>query len=119
MRRQLVFNAPPLKNRRKQLRNRATEAERILWSCLKKNILKQKFIRQYSVQGYVVDFYCPAVRLAIELDGEQHKSSVEYDSYRTKLLKAWGINLIRFWNWEVKSGLTQVLHKIELALTKE
>ena len=116
MRRRLVFNAPPLKPRRKQLRNRATEAEKILWSCLKKNTLKHKFIRQYSVEGYVVDFYCPDSRLAIELDGEQHKNNVEYDTYRTKLLNAWGIKLIRFWNWEVKSGLTQVLRKIELAL---
>lgn len=116
MRRRLVFNTPSLKPRRKQLRNRATEAEKILWSCLKKNILKHKFIRQYSVEGYVVDFYCPDKRLAIELDGEQHKSSVEYDSYRTKLLNAWGIKLIRFWNWEVKDNLTKVLKKIELVL---
>lgn len=114
--RRFVFNINPLKNRRKQLRNRATEAEKILWSCLKKNTLKHKFIRQYSVEGYVVDFYCPDSRLAIELDGEQHKSNVEYDSYRTKLLNAWGIKLIRFWNWEIKENLTQVLKKIELVL---
>ena len=98
------------------MRNRATEAEKILWSCLKKNILKHKFIRQYSVEGYVVDFYCPNKRLAIELDGEQHKNNVEYDLYRTRLLNAWGIKLVRFWNWEVKKSLTEVLHKIKLAL---
>ncbi|KKS33280.1 MAG: hypothetical protein UU93_C0001G0111 [Candidatus Amesbacteria bacterium GW2011_GWA2_42_12] len=116
MRRRLVFNAPPLKNRRKQLRNRATEAERILWSCLKNNKLGYKFIRQYSVEGYVVDFYCPDKRLAVELDGEQHKSNVEYDEYRTKLLNAWGVKVIRFWNQEVKEKLTKVLHQIELTL---
>lgn len=98
------------------MRNRATEAERILWSCLKKNTLKHKFIRQYSVEGYVVDFYCPEKRLAIELDGEQHKQSLEYDLIRTKLLEGYGIKVIRFWNWEVKESLTMVLHKIELAL---
>ncbi len=114
--RKFVFNINPLKNRRQQLRNRATEAERILWSCLKKNILKYKFIRQYSVEGYVVDFYCPEKRLAIELDGEQHKQNIEYDAYRTKLLEAYGIKVIRFWNDEVKDSLTKVLHKIELAL---
>ncbi len=114
--RRFVYNITPLKDRRKQLRNRATEAEKILWSCLKNDNLKHKFIRQYSVEGYVVDFYCPDSRLAIELDGEQHKNNVEYDEYRTRLLNAWGIKLIRFWNWEIKENLTQVLKKIELAL---
>ncbi len=114
--RRFVYNITPLKNRRKQLRNRATEAEKILWSCLKNNTLKHKFIRQYSVEGYVVDFYCPEKRLAVELDGEQHKQSYKYDSIRTELLKAYGIKIIRFWNWEVKENLTKVLHQIELAL---
>src|SRR3989338_10337163 len=114
--RRFVYNINPLKNRRQQLRNRATEEERILWSCSKKNILKHKFIRQYSVEDYVVDFYCPEKRLAIELDGEQHKQNIKYDLYRTKLLEAYGIKVIRFWNHEVKDGLTKVLHKIELAL---
>ena len=83
MRRRLVFNITPLKPRRKQLRNKATEAERILWSCLKNSNLKYKFIRQYSIEGYVVDFYCPAARMAIELDGENHKLTDQktYDGY--------------------------------------
>lgn len=105
-----------MKNRRQQLRNSATEAEKILWSCLKNNTLKQKFIRQYSIQGYVVDFYCPDARLAIELDGDIHLSSHVYDEYRTKLLNAWNIKVLRFWNWEVKNNLTQVLQKIKLVL---
>lgn len=114
--RRFVYNINPLKNRRQQLRNRATEEERILWSCLKRNTLKHKFIRQYSVEGYVIDFYCPEKRLAIELDGEQHRQNIEYDLYRTKLLNAYGIKVIRFWNNEVKDGLTKVLHQIGLAL---
>lgn len=68
------------------------------------------------MEGYVVDFYCPEKRLAIELDGEQHKQNLEYDSYRTKLLNAYGIRVIRFWNHEIRDGLTKVLHQIELAL---
>lgn len=114
--RRFVYNINPLKNRRQQLRNRATEEERILWSCLKKNTLKHKFIRQYSVEGYVIDFYCPEKRLAIELDGEQHRQNYEYDSIRTRLFEAYGIKVIRFWNWEVKDRLTKVLYQIELAL---
>jgi very-short-patch-repair endonuclease len=116
MRRKLVFNITPLKLRRKQLRNRATEAEKILWSCLKNNKQGYKFIRQYSVEGYVVDFYCPDYRLAIEIDGEIHLSSKEYDDYRTKLLNAYCIKVMRFWNWEIKDNLSDVLRKIKLFL---
>jgi len=64
----------------------------------------------------VVDFYCPEARLAVELDGEIHLTSKEYDYYRTRLLNAWNIKVIRFWNSEVKNDLTKVLHKIELVL---
>lgn len=98
------------------MRNRATEEEKILWSCLKGGKLGHKFIRQYSIEGYVVDFYCPEKRLAIELDGEQHAQNLEYDNYRTKYLKAFNIKVIRFWNCEIKSNLTSVLRKIKLAL---
>jgi len=118
VRRRLIFNAPALKLRRKQLRNKATEAERILWSCLKKNLQECKFIRQYSVEGYIVDFYCPKKKVAIELDGEVHRNTeqVKYDNYRTRLLNAYGIKLIRFWNWEVKDNLSRVLREIRLVL---
>ena len=118
MRRRYIFNTSSLKSRRKELRNHATEAEKILWSCLKKSTLGYKFIRQYSVEGYVVDFYCPKGKLAIEVDGAVHRNLGQkiYDQYRTELLNAWGIKLIRFWNWEVKNNLSQVLHKIELVL---
>lgn len=115
MRRRYIFNATSLKQRRKELRNHATEAEKILWSCLKNGTLGYKFIRQYSIEGYVVDFYCPRVKLAIEIDGGIHRNLEQknYDQYRTKLLNAWGIKLIRFWNWEVKNNLSQVLNKIK------
>lgn len=115
MKRRLIFNAPALKPRRKQLRNRATETEKILWTCLNKGKLGHKFIRQYSVEGYVIDFYCPETKIGVELDGNYHKnkSQLKYDGYRTKWLMAYGIKLIRFWNWEVKTQLTQVLKRIK------
>jgi len=100
------------------LRNRATDAEKILWSCLKNDTIGFKFIRQYSVEGYVVDFYCPEKKLAIELDGDIHNriEQRKYDNYRTRLLNAYGIRLIRFWNWEVKNNLTKVIREIKLVL---
>ena len=104
----MVFNAPRMVNRRKLLRNNATEAEKILWEKLRKSQLGAKFIRQYSIENYIVDFYCPSLKLAIELDGQSHKSRQEYDTYRTKLLR---IKEIRFWNH-------QVIHDVENTLVK-
>lgn len=116
--RKFVFNITPLKSRRKQLRNRLTETERILWSILQNNGLGYKFIRQYSVEGYVLDFYCPEKKLAIELDGEVHTRNdrEKYDIHRTKWLSAYGIKVFRFWNWEIKENLTKVLKEIKQIL---
>lgn len=63
------------KNKRRQLRNNATEAEKRLWQHLKGRQLDGfKFRRQHSIDSYVVDFYCPQVKLAVEIDGESHFS---------------------------------------------
>ena len=70
--RNFIYNSSNLKPRRRQLRNRATETEVLLWNKLRRRQLGFKFVRQYSVSGYVIDFYAPQIRLAIELDGEYH-----------------------------------------------
>ena len=78
----MLYNRPVLKNRRKELRNGATPAEIKLWSMLKhSNLGGYKFRRQQSVGSYILDFYCPSERLAIELDGDSHftADAVEYD----------------------------------------
>ena len=100
-------------SRRKQLRNNSTEAEQTLWEKLRKSQLGYKFIRQYSVENYVVDFYCPKLNLAVELDGEGHKSRKTYDEYRTEILKAYGIKEIRFWNYQVTGKLENTLSVIK------
>ena len=102
-----------MKGRRKQLRNKSTPEEKMLWQKLKGNKLGRKFIRQYSIDNNVVDFYCPARRLAIEIDGELHKDNQKYDQYRTRYLGAFGIRVIRFWNNEVKNELEKVVSKIK------
>jgi very-short-patch-repair endonuclease len=59
-----------MNEKRKILRNQSTEEERILWSVLKnKKFNNLKFRRQHSFHFYILDFYCPEKRLAIELDG--------------------------------------------------
>jgi len=65
-----IRNNPKLKTRRKKLRQNQTEAEKLLWSQLRnKRFYGVKFFRQYSIGHYILDFYSPAFRLAIELDG--------------------------------------------------
>ncbi len=112
------FNSPALKNRRKQLRSDSTETEKILWHKLRGNKLGVKFFRQYSVDGYVLDFYCPEKRLGIELDGSHHStlSAKIYDRYRTRYLGAFNIKIFRFYNGEVKNDIRQIMAKLNALL---
>ena len=66
------------------MRNNPTEAEKLLWEELRKSKLGYRITRQYSVCGYVVDFYCSEKRLALEIDGEIHTKTVVYDKYKDK-----------------------------------
>lgn len=99
------MNIATAKGLRRELRNRGTSAEAVLWSLLKnKQLDGLKFRRQQSVGPYVVDFYCPTLQLAVELDGAVHDNpqSEEYDEARTKYLMQNGdITVLRFENKEV------------------
>lgn len=99
--------------RRRNLRGKETEEEKILWERIRNGKLGNRFKRQYSIVNYVVDFYCPSLKLAIELDGQNHANKQEYDKYRTKLLNAYGINEIRFWNYEIANNIEKVLAEIK------
>jgi len=117
VRREFIFNTPKLKLKRKRSRNYGTKEERLLWNQLKGSRLGFKFRRQHSVTFYILDFYCPEKKLAIELDGEQHKQNYKYDLYRTRYLEAFNIKVIRFWNWELQSNLDKVVDRIRNELT--
>ena len=109
-----MYNDFKLKKIRKRLRKNQTNVERIIWSKLRNQQLNGfKFFRQYSVGRYVLDFYCPKVRLAIEIDGGWHnKSDVRArDHERTDFLKLHNIKVIRFWNNEVINNSAGVCKK--------
>ena len=108
-----------LKPRRRDLRQKSTEAEKLLWERLRNNKLGVKFRRQFSVKGYVVDFYCPKHRLVIELLGGVHKSprARKYDDYRRKYLEAFWMTILEFWNGEVEKDMEGVIDKIRIHLT--
>jgi len=97
------------------LRKKGTEAEKILWEELRNNNLGIKFRRQHPIGNFVVDFYAPKYKLAIELDGSVHESNdaKEYDEMRTKVLMDMGIVLMRFWNSGIENHLSDVVIKIK------
>ncbi|MGM0582735.1 MAG: endonuclease domain-containing protein [Bacteroidota bacterium] len=110
-----IHNRPELKANRKDLRNNSTSAEAFLWNYLKGKQLKgRKFRRQFSVGSYILDFYCPAEKLCIELDGANHFTSAgyEYDEERTAYLNNFGIKVIRFENKTVFDATENVLETI-------
>lgn len=116
-RRPYRYNVPNLKSKRQQLRNNATLTEKILWEKLKKSQIGYKFRRQFSVCGYILDFYCPSKRLAIELDGGSHRLKTRYDEYRDQYLQSMRIKTLRFTNDEIISDLLKVIKIINSNLT--
>ena len=113
-------NSPNLKERRRELRRNQTDAEKLLWKRLRdKRFYGLKFFRQYSVGPYVVDFCCPSLKFAIELDGGQHsgQEQKEYDTNRTEHLKLHDIEVMRFWNNDVIQNIEGVLERIAERLT--
>ncbi len=104
-----------LKARSRQLRKDQTPAESLLWARLRDRKLGgYKFVRQYRKVPYILDFYCPAALLAVELDGSHHleADTAGYDLERTKFLESCGIKVIRFSNERTESGLEKVLFEI-------
>ncbi|MDK9716664.1 MAG: endonuclease domain-containing protein [Trichlorobacter sp.] len=99
----------------RQLRKDQTDAEKRLWLALRdRRFCGLKFRRQYPFAGYILDFYCHDIGLAIELDGGGHTSDEQrmYDQERTKILNSAGIRVIRFWNNEVLNSMEDVLNQL-------
>jgi very-short-patch-repair endonuclease len=116
----ILRNKAEFKNRRRLLRKNFTDAERRLWSRLRRRqLFGFKFFRQYSVGSYIVDFYCPAIRLAIELDGGQHAQGAQalYDEKRTEYLNKHNIKVIRAWDDDALKNTDGVLLEISSNLT--
>jgi putative DNA methylase len=96
-----------------------TDAEQLLWRCLRgKQLDGFRFRKQHPIEHYVLDFYCPSARLAIEVDGSQHYTpeGMAKDAARTAWLAERGIRVLRFTNLEVLSNLEGVLSVIWEAL---
>jgi very-short-patch-repair endonuclease len=95
------------------LRHQSTRAEDILWRRLRGSRFHgAKFKRQVPFDRYIVDFYCHAAKLAVELDGRRHEWFAGYDEGRTEVLERLGVRIIRFSNDEVCGDLDSVLERI-------
>jgi very-short-patch-repair endonuclease len=115
-----IHNWKSMKEIRRNLRHSLTPAEAALWKALRRSkVAGKKFRRQHSIGNYVVDFYCPECKLAVELDGEKHFNSIasEFDLRRTQFLNRWNIRVLRFENRAVFEHPEGVLEAIRRALT--
>lgn len=112
----VLFNRIRNKGRRRYLRNNATLAEKLLWLRLKgRQIEGYKFRRQFGIASFIVDFYCPELRLVIEADGLIHDtpSAKLYDARRQRKIESLGIRFLRFRNQEILDSGEEVAEKIQ------
>ncbi|PXX17829.1 very-short-patch-repair endonuclease [Nitrosomonas ureae] len=113
---------PTLKPFARNLRSNLTDAEQLLWSKLRrKQILGVQFYRQKPLANYIVDFYCAAANLVIELDGSQHfePDHQASDEERDRKLESLGLRVLRFDNRQVMQELDAVMRVVFEAVEKK
>jgi len=113
---------PVLKPFSRNLRSNMTDAEQLLWSKLRrKQILGLQFYRQKPLANYIVDFYCAAANLVIELDGSQHfePDHQARDAERDRVLESMGIMVLRFDNRQVLTELDAVMSVVFNTVEKQ
>jgi very-short-patch-repair endonuclease len=102
--------------RAKDLRREMTPEEKTLWAQLRGNRLQSlHFRRQQVIDGFIVDFYCHAAGLSVEVDGGVHDDRQAYDAERDRVLMQRSIRVLRIQNEEVRRNLTGVLESIATA----
>ncbi|MFW9606187.1 MAG: endonuclease domain-containing protein [Pseudomonas sp.] len=109
-----------LKYPARTLRNHMTDAEQRLWACIRRQKIEGvAFYRQKPLLGYVVDFYCAAAMLVIEVDGEYHRTAAQcaQDKQRTEDLESLGIKVLRFENAQILGALSAVIERIRYEVT--
>jgi len=109
----LPYN-PQLVSRAKQLRQNPTPAEKKLWQGYLRTF-QFRVLRQRPINHFIVDFYCAALKLVIEIDGESHftQQGRVYDHQRTEILEGYGLSVLRFTNDAVLNDFEAVCQKIE------
>ncbi len=105
--------APRLKRLARGLRNRSTLAEVLLWNKLKgRQLAGYQFLRQKPIGSFIVDFYCPALRLVIEVDGSSHLTKADADQNRQRKLENLGLHVVRIGDADVKRDLDAMVRRV-------
>ncbi len=96
-----------------------TPAEQVLWAALRRSQVDGlSFSRQHPVGSYILDVFCPALKLVVDVDGDIHEQPVDQDAFRTKHLESFGYRVLRVRNNDVLNDLRAVLERIRL-VTRE
>jgi very-short-patch-repair endonuclease len=117
-----LFNKTSEKENRRALRNNMPEPEKRIWNRLRaKQIYGYKFRRQYSIGNFIVDFYCPKAKLAVEIDGDSHFTDEQglFDIARQKYIESKGMHFLRFTNKDITENVAGVLVRIAEFLKHE
>jgi len=110
MKKPIVHYNPRLKKLARQLRRNSTLGEVLLWNELKrKQMMGYDFHRQKPIGEYIVDFYCPRLRLVIEIDGDSHFMREKKDAERQQKLEGVGLRFLRLDDLDVKFQMEKVL----------
>ncbi|HLT24984.1 MAG TPA: DUF559 domain-containing protein [Ignavibacteria bacterium] len=110
MKRKILSYNPYIKKFAKDLRNKSTPAEIILWNHLKSRKLNGfKFSRQRPIGNYIVDFFSQELMLAIEIDGSSHNDKIEKDLIRQKELENLNITVLRFSDSDIQKNIQGVI----------
>ncbi len=104
-----------LTEKARENRKNSTIAEKKIWYGVLRNkeFENYKFIRQKPLDNFIVDFYCSKLLLAIEIDGDSHAEQVEYDALRTEKLNSYGIEVVRYTNFEVINDIGGVFDDLK------
>ena len=107
-------HVPRLTPRARELRKNMTPEERHLWYDFLRTY-PVRFLIQKVVGGYILDFYCASVKLAVEVDGTQHYTpdQIQYDAERERYLNGWGITVVRVPNSDIRTTFSEVCTKID------
>ncbi|OGE80955.1 MAG: hypothetical protein A2826_00310 [Candidatus Doudnabacteria bacterium RIFCSPHIGHO2_01_FULL_43_23] len=110
-----IRNRKILKTIRSRLRRAMPAPEVIIWEKLRNRQTGVKFRRQFSVYNYVLDFYAPTIKLALEIDGDSHyrdSNARSNDKKKDRALSEIGIKVLRFTNYEIMTNLDGVCNVI-------
>ena len=105
---------PRLKQIARKLRKDMTLSEILLWKEIKgKKVLGYDFHRQKPIDEYVVDFYCPRLKLVLEIDGDSHDGKEGPDFIRQKKLESKGLTVLRFWDLDVRANVDGIVGQLK------